>query len=85
MVYCAVKLSGNRDVEGILRGFDQFMNIVVEDTMELLPNNKQDPIGMTVRTSSHIRVLGGCNRWLCVALQVIRGNSIVRMICLEKL
>lgn len=31
-----LKLNGNRSVSGILRGFDPFMNIVVEDAVENL-------------------------------------------------
>lgn len=31
-----LKLNGNRNVSGILRGFDPFMNIVVEDAVENL-------------------------------------------------
>lgn len=29
-----LKLNGNRQVYGVLRGFDPFMNIVVEDAVE---------------------------------------------------
>jgi small nuclear ribonucleoprotein G len=28
------KLNGNRQISGVLRGFDPFMNIVVDDTVE---------------------------------------------------
>ena len=31
-----VKLNGNRTVQGTLRGFDQFMNLVLDDTMEIV-------------------------------------------------
>ena len=30
----AVKLNGNRTVTGVLRGFDQFMNLVLDETFE---------------------------------------------------
>ena len=30
----ALQLNGNRSCTGILRGFDQFMNIVLEDTLK---------------------------------------------------
>lgn len=33
---CPVKLNGNRTVNGTLRGFDQFMNLVLDETMELV-------------------------------------------------
>lgn len=47
MIFVAVKLNANRTVMGTLRGFDQFMNLVVEDTVEVNGNEKTD-IGMVV-------------------------------------
>jgi len=50
-VYClsisSVKLNANRVVIGTLRGFDQFMNLVVDNTVEVNGNDKTD-IGMGV-------------------------------------
>ena len=43
----AVKLNANRMVVGTLRGFDQFMNLVVDNTVEVNGNEKSD-IGMVV-------------------------------------
>ncbi|KAJ6914631.1 hypothetical protein NC651_016800 [Populus alba x Populus x berolinensis] len=43
----AVKLNANRMVVGTLRGFDQFMNLVVDNTVELNGDEKTD-IGMVV-------------------------------------
>ncbi|KAK6139951.1 hypothetical protein DH2020_026327 [Rehmannia glutinosa] len=42
-----VKLNGNRMVVGTLRGFDQFMNLVIDNTVEVNGNEKTD-IGMVV-------------------------------------
>ncbi|CAA7033156.1 unnamed protein product [Microthlaspi erraticum] len=42
-----IKLNANRMVEGTLRGFDQFMNLVVDNTVEVSGNDKTD-IGMVV-------------------------------------
>ena len=33
----AVKLNGNRTVQGTLRGFDQFMNLVIDEAVEQAP------------------------------------------------
>ena len=44
----AVKMNANRLVVGTLRGFDQFMNLVVDNTVEVNGNEKTD-IGMVVR------------------------------------
>ncbi|KHN02209.1 Putative small nuclear ribonucleoprotein G [Glycine soja] len=41
------KLNANRMVVGTLRGFDQFMNLVVDNTVEVNGNEKND-IGMVV-------------------------------------
>ena len=42
-----IKLNANRLVIGTLRGFDQFMNLVVDNTVEVNGNEKTD-IGMVV-------------------------------------
>ncbi|KAF5175650.1 Small nuclear ribonucleoprotein g [Thalictrum thalictroides] len=43
----AIKLNANRLVTGTLRGFDQFMNLVLENTVEMNGNEKNE-IGMVV-------------------------------------
>ncbi|XP_068657184.1 probable small nuclear ribonucleoprotein G [Aristolochia californica] len=42
-----IKLNANRVVVGTLRGFDQFMNLVIDNTLEINGNEKND-IGMVV-------------------------------------
>jgi small nuclear ribonucleoprotein G len=42
-------LNGNRRVTGILRGFDQFMNLVLEDCVEEVSEKERNQIGMVVR------------------------------------
>ncbi|BAF12259.1 probable small nuclear ribonucleoprotein G [Oryza sativa Japonica Group] len=42
-----IKLNANRVIVGTLRGFDQFMNLVVDNTVEVNGNDKTD-IGMVV-------------------------------------
>ncbi|KAK3020032.1 hypothetical protein RJ639_003282 [Escallonia herrerae] len=56
-----VKLNANRMVVGTLRGFDQFMNLVIDNTVEVNGNENND-IGMVV---SHAIPLSFC-----------RGNKI---------
>jgi small nuclear ribonucleoprotein G len=56
---CAVKLNGNREVTGVLRGFDQFMNLVVEDTVEKTgagPEDKQN-LGMVVLRGNSVLMI----------------------------
>lgn len=55
ILYFPVKLNANRMVVGTLRGFDQFMNLVVDNTVEVNGNEKTD-IGMVV---SRFRTCGG--------------------------
>ncbi|GAB5033428.1 small nuclear ribonucleoprotein g-like [Nannochloropsis oceanica] len=43
----AFKLNGNRKVTGVLRGFDQFMNIVLDETVDDGSPDKND-IGLVV-------------------------------------
>ena len=45
----SVKLNGSRHVTGVLRGFDQFMNLVLEDTIEIVSAEERTNIGMVVR------------------------------------
>ncbi|PXF46645.1 Small nuclear ribonucleoprotein G [Gracilariopsis chorda] len=41
-------LNGNRRVQGVLRGYDQFMNVVLDDCVELLSDGDKRAIGMSV-------------------------------------
>lgn len=43
-----IKLNGNRNVQGTLRGFDQFMNLVLDETMEMVSASEQNKVGMVV-------------------------------------
>jgi small nuclear ribonucleoprotein G len=43
-----VKLNGNRKVTGILRGYDQFMNLVIDNTVEEVSPTERNEIGMVV-------------------------------------
>jgi len=51
------KLNGNRSVSGILRGFDPFMNIVVEDAIEHLKSGQSQQIGMVVISGNSIVIM----------------------------
>lgn len=43
-----VKLNGGRMITGVLRGFDPYMNIVLDDTVEEKSNAQKLNIGMVV-------------------------------------
>lgn len=44
----SIKLNGNRQIAGVLRGFDQFMNLVLENTTDLTIAKAETPIGTVV-------------------------------------
>lgn len=43
-----LKLNGGRSVAGILRGFDAFMNVVIDETVEECRDGTRNNIGMVV-------------------------------------
>eukprot|EP00193_Tetraselmis_chui_P017261 CAMPEP_0177780380 /NCGR_PEP_ID=MMETSP0491_2-20121128/17166_1 /TAXON_ID=63592 /ORGANISM="Tetraselmis chuii, Strain PLY429" /LENGTH=77 /DNA_ID=CAMNT_0019300135 /DNA_START=90 /DNA_END=323 /DNA_ORIENTATION=- len=48
-----VKLMGGREVHGVLKGYDQLLNLVLDDSVEYL-RDPEDPLKVTDKT----RVLG---------------------------
>lgn len=47
--FIPVKLNANRVVTGILRGFDPYMNLVLDEAVEERSSNQKYKIGMVVR------------------------------------
>ncbi len=43
-----MKLNGGRNIVGILRGFDPFMNLVIDETVEETKEGTKNNIGMVV-------------------------------------
>ena len=43
-----LKLNGNRRVRGVLRGFDQFMNVTLDETVEEVSTTESNQLGMVV-------------------------------------
>ena len=44
----SVRLNGSRLVTGVLRGFDPFMNLVIDDAVEECKTGEKNNIGMVV-------------------------------------
>jgi len=49
-----VKLNGGRHVQGILRGFDPFMNLVIDECVEMATGGQQNNIGMVVSAAARL-------------------------------
>lgn len=57
-----LKLNGNRRVTGILRGFDPFMNLVMDQCVEVSPKNEHREMGMVVIRGNSIVMLEALER-----------------------
>lgn len=82
-----LKLNGGRTVSGILRGFDPFMNVVIDETVEECRDGTKNNIGMVVciilsEAEGILFVILQLTEYFI--LQVIRGNSIVMVEGLER-
>jgi len=63
-----VQLNGNRKVLGVLRGYDVFLNIVLDDAVEEKPGGERQRLGMVVIRGNSV-----------VMLEVSRLKSYERM------
>jgi small nuclear ribonucleoprotein G len=74
-----VHLQGGRKVSGVLRGYDLFLNLVIDDALEETTPAQKHPIGTVVSTISTLIA----HMVTHFTLQVIRGNSVTSMETLE--
>lgn len=58
----SLKLNGGRHVQGILRGFDPFMNLVIDECVEMATSGQQNNIGMVVIRGNSIIMLEALER-----------------------
>ncbi|KAJ1525282.1 hypothetical protein ONE63_010105 [Megalurothrips usitatus] len=58
----SLKLNGGRHVSGFLRGFDPFMNFVVDETVEICKDGSKKDIGMVVIRGNSIIMLESLDR-----------------------
>ena len=52
-----MKLNANRNVSGVLRGFDPFMNVVLDHTVENVSAHEKNEIGMVVVRGNSIAMV----------------------------
>jgi small nuclear ribonucleoprotein G len=57
-----VKLNANRIVTGILRGYDQFMNITLDDCREVNQEVEGPTLGMVVIRGSSVMLIEALER-----------------------
>ncbi len=77
-----VHLQGGRKVSGTLRGYDLFLNLVIDDALEETNPAQKHPIGTVVRSATRMAT-NGCSSHTPSSLKVIRGNSVTSMETLE--
>nr|XP_039330486.1 small nuclear ribonucleoprotein G-like [Saimiri boliviensis boliviensis] len=58
----SLKLNGGKYVQGILRGFDPLMNLVIDECVELATSGQQKNIGMVVIRGNNIIMLEALER-----------------------
>lgn len=57
-----LKLNGNRSVTGILRGFDPFMNLVIDEAVEDVNAQQKNDIGMVVIRGNSVVLMEALDR-----------------------
>ncbi|KAF2186850.1 LSM-domain-containing protein [Zopfia rhizophila CBS 207.26] len=57
-----VQLNGSRKVLGVLRGYDVYLNIVLEDAVEERSGGERIPIGMVVIRGNAVVMLEALDR-----------------------
>ncbi|VDM30680.1 unnamed protein product [Hydatigera taeniaeformis] len=56
-LFLLVKLNGNREVVGVLRGFDAFMNMVLDDCQEVSKSGQQINIDTVVVRGNSVNIV----------------------------
>lgn len=57
-----LKLNGKRQIIGVLRGFDPFMNLVIDEAVEDTRDGTKNDIGMVVVRGNSIILLEALDR-----------------------
>ena len=57
-----LKINGGRAIEGILRGFDPFMNLVLDEAIEITKAGDKNQIGMIVLRGNSVVMLEAKDR-----------------------
>merc|ERR1712216_322897 len=78
----ALRLNAGRRVTGVLRGFDQFMNLVLDETIEEVSASERNEIGMVCpwQLGDDGGVPGANSRLYCCAPTLTRGGLGCRIV-----
>lgn len=57
-----VQLNGSRKVMGILRGYDVYLNIVLDEALEVKSGDTREPIGMVVIRGNAVVMIEALDR-----------------------
>ncbi len=57
-----LKINGGRTVEGVLRGYDPFMNLVLDEGIEITKQGERNQIGMIVIRGNSVVMLDAKDR-----------------------
>ncbi|KAI9886196.1 MAG: Serine/threonine-protein kinase smg1 [Watsoniomyces obsoletus] len=58
----SVQLNGTRRVAGVLRGYDFFLNLVLDDAVEEKPDGEKVPLGMVFIRGNSVVMLDALDR-----------------------
>jgi len=58
----SLRLNGSRLITGVLRGFDPFMNLVIDDAVEETKTGEKNNIGMVVVRGNSVGLLEALER-----------------------
>ena len=76
----SLRINGSRQVEGILCGFDPFMNLVLDDATEFNKDGTaKGKIGKIINQICLMTGVSGSNRGIISGQIVVRGNSVVML------
>ncbi|PSN63490.1 putative small nuclear ribonucleo protein G [Corynespora cassiicola Philippines] len=59
---CLVQLNGSRKVMGTLRGYDVYLNIVLDEAVEELPGGGRQRLGMVVIRGNSVVMMEALDR-----------------------
>lgn len=76
-----LKLNGGRSVTGILRGFDPFMNVVIDETVEECRDGTKNTIGMVVCLLSALLNCHFHSKFIAHRIKINENQTLTQYFC----